>query len=245
VADVRAREQQVPRIGWVLSALIFALVGGQFLSLVCVAVAAHLRGAHQSLTSLLNGPLVWWVTAAMLTGLWLANYLGVRMMHHHGLHHPDGFWSVRWSDAKYLLLGPVSQIAIGLMYSPFHLKNLNGPVKHLTSANHGWHFFFVSFLAVVGAPFFEELFFRGGLFWAGTQRFPTRLGVVASAVVSAVIFGLAHGELLQLPGLIFFGLVLATIVRHEKRIVPAMLAHGSFNGLALVVLWAFSHQSVS
>ncbi len=64
----------------------------------------------------------------------------------------------------------------------------------------------------------EELFFRG-LLLKGLVRILTPLGarrgaarvagVVIAVILDGLLFGLAHGELIQLAGLAFFGMVLA------------------------------------
>ena len=77
---------------------------------------------------------------------------------------------------------------------------------------------------VLVAPFVEELFFRGLLLRALWGR----MGRTATVVVSAVLFGLAHVQLLQLPALVAFGLVAGVLVVSTKRLAPAMWAHAAF-----------------
>ena len=57
-------------------------------------------------------------------------------------------------------------------------------------------------VVVVGAPVVEEIFFRG----LALRAFEWRLGHRVGLVVSAIVFGLVHLQLLQFPALVMFGL---------------------------------------
>lgn len=84
-------------------------------------------------------------------------------------------------------------------------------------------------IAIV-APIVEELLFRGVGFAVVRQY----AGDVAAILVTAVLFGLAHGLFVALPVLALFGAVLATVRWRCGSIYPPMILHGIFNGLALV-----------
>lgn len=88
------------------------------------------------------------------------------------------------------------------------------------------------FSVVIMAPLVEELFFRG-LLLRSLQR---RLGPAPAIIISAVLFGLAHRQLLPLPGLILFGVVAAGLVIWTGRLGPAWALHVGFNATTLVVL---------
>jgi membrane protease YdiL (CAAX protease family) len=66
----------------------------------------------------------------------------------------------------------------------------------------------------------------------------SRRAVAFGVVVSACLFGLAHGEAVQFVGLALFGVVLAVLVQRTKRLVPSFVTHVSFNAVALVALMA-------
>ena len=86
---------------------------------------------------------------------------------------------------------------------------------------------------VLVAPFVEELYFRGLLLRALWGR----MGRAATVVVSSVLFGLAHVQLLQLPALVCaFGLVAGLLVVATKRLAPAIWAHAAFNSFTVVQL---------
>lgn len=96
----------------------------------------------------------------------------------------------------------------------------------------------VSLLVAVGAPFFEELFFRGYLRNALQERF----GPHVSVLLQAGLFALLHfGEASKLTGnvsvvLAMFGVgvVLGYTARLTGRLGAGMTAHCLFNLLAVV-----------
>lgn len=83
--------------------------------------------------------------------------------------------------------------------------------------------------AVVGAPFGEELFFRGLLYRSLRRRF--RLSV--SAVISAAAFGLVHLPPLVIPLMFVVGIVLAYVVERRGSLVASIAAHAAFNVIGI------------
>jgi uncharacterized protein len=81
-------------------------------------------------------------------------------------------------------------------------------------------------------PFAEELFFRG----VGVRVW-LPLGGGAAIVVTALVFGLAHGILVALPILVPFGLALGWVRWRSGSVWPGVIAHGFYNGSALVALY--------
>jgi membrane protease YdiL (CAAX protease family) len=91
---------------------------------------------------------------------------------------------------------------------------------------------FIAFFVVVTfvAPAVEELTYRG-LGISLVQPYGTALAVVTTGV----LFGLAHGLLVGLPILAFFGIVVGWLRVRTDSIYPSMVLHSAFNGIALVV----------
>jgi uncharacterized protein len=89
--------------------------------------------------------------------------------------------------------------------------------------------------AVVAAtvvPFAEELFFRGlGI------RALLPFGGAAAVLVTATAFGLAHGILVALPILVPFGIALGWVRLRSDSVWPAVIAHGFYNGTALLFVY--------
>ena len=83
--------------------------------------------------------------------------------------------------------------------------------------------------ACVTAPFFEEIVFRGLLF----ATFRRRFGFLASAVLSALIFAVAHGYgWVGLTSVLWSGVLWCWSYERTRSLVPGMLAHAVVNLLA-------------
>jgi membrane protease YdiL (CAAX protease family) len=91
----------------------------------------------------------------------------------------------------------------------------------------------------------EELFFRGLIFKALARLFTPLgpgvtkargVGVVLAVIADGLLFGLAHGEWVQLAGLALFGSVLAAVSYRTGRLGMNMLAHASFNLVAVITI---------
>lgn len=91
-------------------------------------------------------------------------------------------------------------------------------------------------ITVVGAPFVEELFFRGFV----QRGLTTSLGRVVGVLLTAGIFGLIHFQSLQLPALVAFGLVLGLTVDRTRRLGLAVITHSAFNATTIVSLLLLS-----
>jgi membrane protease YdiL (CAAX protease family) len=90
--------------------------------------------------------------------------------------------------------------------------------------------FIAFFLAVtLLAPAVEELTYRGMGIWLLRPW-----GTVLAIVVTGLLFGLAHGLLVGLPILAFFGLVVGWLRVKTESIYPPIALHAAFNGVALV-----------
>lgn len=88
-------------------------------------------------------------------------------------------------------------------------------------------------LLVLGAvlvPVGEELLFRGLL-----QGWLRRFGTAVAVVVSALVFGLAHGVNVVLPAAIVLGVVLGIVRERSGSIWPAVAGHAVNNGVLFVL----------
>jgi len=83
----------------------------------------------------------------------------------------------------------------------------------------------------IGAPFFEELFFRGALF----TSLRTRFGWGLSAVLCAAAFALVHPPVNWLP-IFGLGYVLSTMREMRQSLIPCFVAHFLQNALVFVAL---------
>ena len=138
-----------------------------------------------------------------------------------------------------MALGIICQLLVDVAYAPFDVKHLYRPVTHLFGAAHGPTFVLLIVMTMFLAPIMEEWLFRGVLFRAineGASRMDSRRALVLAALVSAALFAAAHGEPVQFLGLFFLGIVLALLVWRTKRIIPSIITHMSFNGVAIAAL---------
>ena len=93
---------------------------------------------------------------------------------------------------------------------------------------HAGSFAVFAFAVVVMAPLTEELAYRGLGF--GLLR-PFGLGLSIGG--SALLWALAHGLLDALVVIVILGIGLAWIRYRQDSTLPGMIAHASFNGIAL------------
>jgi membrane protease YdiL (CAAX protease family) len=88
------------------------------------------------------------------------------------------------------------------------------------------------FAAVVAAPFCEEVFFRSFVFMGLRNDMPLWLAIV----LSALIFGVAHGDPGSFPVLFCIGLALAFLRWYTRSIWPGFILHTMNNGLGTILL---------
>jgi membrane protease YdiL (CAAX protease family) len=117
--------------------------------------------------------------------------------------------------------------------------NVEGQAKEVTGGAGGIRLALLAPFLCVGAPFFEELYFRGLLQRAAVRR----LGTVAGIAISALAFGLVHAPSLSgwsaialVVALGAFGAVLSTLAHRTGRLGPGLAAHATFNAITLVGL---------
>jgi len=98
--------------------------------------------------------------------------------------------------------------------------------------------FLFGLLAVVGAPFMEELFFRG-LTFASMARLSEHRGwppIPVATIVSAALFAAVHLEPIRFPLLFVIGLVLSWMRAKTGRVGASVIAHGLNNLIPVIGL---------
>ncbi len=87
-------------------------------------------------------------------------------------------------------------------------------------------------MAVIVAPIFEELIFRGVLSsWLSVCRhLNTKFGVIfgnlIAVIITSVAFGLAHMQFFGFPFFAVMGLILSFAFMHGGNLAFAIVAHG-------------------
>jgi CAAX protease family protein len=156
-----------------------------------------------------------------------------------------GLLRPRWVDAALGLgFGVASIIAVSIVAAalnaidpdllPGGRNDLTEPVKHGGVVG----VLVVYLVAVVGAPFFEELYFRGLV--QGTLA--ARWGPVVAMVVQALLFALVHlspdnglGNVGTYLIILTVGLGLGAIRRFSHRLDPGMFTHATYNAIIVTI----------
>lgn len=243
-----------PRQAWYW--LVFAVAGfvvGQLGATIFAFIAGAIEGkttAQMQAIATQTVPPEWYVVSTLL-GLWIG-FLGAPWLasRTQGTRHfvRDLGLRFRLIDLLGILIGIGGQVCITLMYAPFQhdIKNFNAPSQRLTGASHGTGFVVIAIATVLLAPAAEELFFRGLLLKSLVRLFtPLKAvgraratGVVLAVIADGLLFGAAHGEWVQFAGLAFFGMVLAAVSYRTGRLGMNMVAHASFNLVAIIAIAA-------
>lgn len=212
--------------------------------LVAYLLAVLFGGLYAGFTGMEEGdPRTLGLAIASLIGLWvgMGGAVCVAARQPRNLRTEFGL-DFRWRDVPVgAAIGVASQLLlVRLLYLPFELrdddfaKRLEEPAKELTNLARGPGFIVLALLITIGAPLVEELFFRG-LLQRGLRR---RLAAPAAVAISALAFGLAHYQPLQLLGLLGFGVVLGIMAERSGRLGPGIVAHVAFNLVTVIALAA-------
>jgi uncharacterized protein len=216
-------------LGWVL-----AQIGG--------AIAAAIVLAINDDTTDFEDLSLAWVAVAQL-GLWFG-MLGVPLvasrLKGHGPARDYGLRSEGWDAPLGFAAGLLTQlILIPLLYGPiFWLTDLDSgdledPARGLTDrATDSLGVTMLILIVGIGAPIVEEIFYRGLLQRSLARRF----GVWPSILGSALLFGASHFQLLQLPALVLFGIVLGLLAERTGRLAAPIAAHIVFNMTTVLFL---------
>lgn len=237
-----------PSVWFSLAALIAALIAAN----LCALLAYDLQNTKHSTKAAFSMP----VLVGDQLGLWIVFALAVL------------YGSKRYGSGSIvrdfgLKIGPIRDILVGgaigvasqillipALYFPFTYNNpslersLSRPAQRIVGAGHGFSLVIVGLFLVVGAPFMEELFFRGLLLntFKAKLRFKRAwVGDCLSVLASSVLFALAHFEPLQFFGLVFLGVILGLLALKSRRLGPSMAVHASFNAVSFVLLLSSNH----
>lgn len=183
----------------------------------------------------------------LIAPLWFAVFKPRRLARQRGAPVPAwreglralGLRSVRLGQATgAVALGVLTIFVASYLYSAV-AQALNVPVQTNVdellrrAATEPWTTLATLLIAVIVAPFCEEIFFRGYFF----QGLRLHISVWLAVVLSAVIFGLAHGDLGSLALLIIIGLALAIIRWRTRSLWPGMALHMFNNFLGALIIF--------
>lgn len=174
-------------------------------------------------------------------GLWLAYVLGSIVISRHLGRGPRTDFDVGitggWEAAEAVMTGIMLQlIALPVLYSLIGLFVDVDPGESarmiVDLVDSPLDVVLLTLAVVLVAPVVEEIFYRGVFLPALTAATGPLVGVVGSAL----IFALVHQQLVVIPGLTLFGLVVAWQTATKGRVGPAIVTHMAFNATTVVQL---------
>jgi membrane protease YdiL (CAAX protease family) len=138
-------------------------------------------------------------------------------------------WSWTWKALGLIVL----VLVLAQILEPvFHAGEKQGLEPDVWRPDRATAFALNAMVASTVVPFAEELFFRG----VGVRAL-LPFGGLGAVGVTALAFGLGHGILAALPVLVLFGAALGWVRLRSDSAWPGMIAHGFFNGIALVLVY--------
>jgi hypothetical protein len=199
-------------------------------------VGESMSGSASSTTSELLGEVGLW--AGMLgTAVFVSRRYGESLRQDYGLALKGR--DLAWGAAA-LAAGLAAALVVATAFAG--TKFAGSDVQILTQhKGHEAGLVAVSLMVVVGAPFFEELFFRGFLRTALRARF----GAHGAVWLQAVLFGLAHcgeagttwGNVSVVVAMVAVGVVLGYTAEVTGRLGAGMVAHCLFNLIPVISLF--------
>jgi membrane protease YdiL (CAAX protease family) len=215
---------------------------GLAVSVVASAIVASIALAATGDDELDEIPM--WLYAVVQASQWIG-LVGVPVLvskvRGHGPVRDFGAWMTRRDVPFGLALGVLLQLVmVPLISWPWVLLlgkdtgELDDRAKELTDRAQGFGLFMLTLVVVIGAPFAEELFFRG----LTLRAFARRVGAVGGIIGSALVFAATHLDLISFPALAVFGIVMGVLVHRSGRLGPAWWAHVGFNATTIAILIA-------
>ena len=149
-----------------------------------------------------------------------------------------GFWMPDARTIGIAILGAVAMIVVvngsgTIIDTLLHSKHQQQAIQLFLSERNTGARVFLAFLAVIIAPFAEELTFRVFIFNAVRRWQPFWI----AATVSGILFGLAHTDLYALVPLLFGGIILCFVYTRSKNAFASMITHALFNGVTVALLF--------
>lgn len=155
---------------------------------------------------------------------------------------PEGWLQFRW-------LPPLGAIRLGLIglltvlplvsFTGWLVERIlpspsgsNPMLKLVLESNDGLALACFALTALVLAPLFEEVIFRGVLLPVLARD----LGIVSGLILSSAVFALAHLSISETPSLFVLGLGLARLRQRSGRLAASVCMHALWNGFTFLNL---------
>jgi membrane protease YdiL (CAAX protease family) len=159
------------------------------------------------------------------------------------------FRSLGWRHSAFppalaVIVGPALAFFVSIVASKLNTPNIKTPFD--TMVNSQLTFTLLAVTAVVAAPIFEELFFRGFLQPLLCRTF----GIIAGVLVTAALFGAAHGAEYKWTWQYIFavgivGAVFGWVRARTGSVIPSTIMHGCYNAVFVGALYFSKHGRFS
>ncbi len=217
--DLRSRPSRGRLIAW----LIFVL------ALTALAYAGRLDGSEppEDIAFRYGYAIAAAAQYAVMLGILLLIARGLDIRQLFALRRPESWWRA----LGYAAIALIAIWIVGAALSPFlDATEEQGLVPDEFDSSRAGAFAAFFFVVVFVAPAVEELTYRGLGFGLLAPY-----GAPLAILVTGLLFGLAHGLLVALPVLTFFGFAIGWLRWRSESIYPPMLLHATFNGAALIL----------
>ncbi|GAB3070506.1 type II CAAX endopeptidase family protein [Salinicoccus sesuvii] len=127
----------------------------------------------------------------------------------------------------------VVSIALVTVMSFVGIGTANSKTESLQSQMTFLNFTIGFISAAIISPIYEEIFYRGFLY----RFFNSRYGILSGMMISSTIFTIVHIPTFNtLPVNFVSGLVFSWVYQKTGSIIPSILIHGIFNGIAVILV---------
>ena len=220
-------------VWWALLGLLAGEVVGSVLAGAVGAAVGALTGA----AAILAGEIGLWAGMATTAVLVSRRFGTGSLARDYGLRFrpADLGWGVLAALGGFVLEGVLGVAFAGTRFHGSNTQLITGEKGHTAG------FVVIAVVVSIGAPLFEELFFRGLI----RTALRTRYGPGWAAVGSGTLFGLAHasvgngmGNVEVVVVIAAFGIVLALVANLTGRLAAGMVGHALFNLIATISVLA-------
>lgn len=138
-----------------------------------------------------------------------------------------------WLDiAVWMFILIAASVLLVIVMDLFGVSTANSKTESLQSQLTVAHFLIAFASASIVSPIYEEIFYRGFLY----RFFSSRYGVWPGMLISSAIFTFVHIPTFNtLPVNFVSGMVFAWIYQKTGSVIPAIVMHGLFNGIAITL----------
>lgn len=143
--------------------------------------------------------------------------------------------SILWAFLG-ILIAFAAQLVSGMIEQALGVDHSSQNTQTITEISKKYPLFIL--VAALIGPILEEIVFRKIIFGALHKRFDFAI----AAVISSLLFGLAHQELSFLLTYTSMGFVFAFLYAKTKRIVVPIVAHASMNTFVVLVDVVFAND---